>query len=180
MFWVYRILTGYWCAYEYLYWSLGSNYGVGFLPLRSAWSYGDLYPQAGHLHSQRGEHTGSAGTLQCSCIVEFVYLSLSSHYLLNFWLDAENAGLPEGKKGCWIFQEFIRTDDVVQVMDTCALPTNDSLFTLSNQNHYVFPEIHNWSKSFCLVLSCQCPGLECFWKAKQGRGSGDGDWRRIK
>lgn len=47
---------------------------------------------------------------------EFGSLTAPAHHLLCFYLHAENAGLPEGKKRCWLFQKFVWTDDVLQVI----------------------------------------------------------------
>lgn len=83
--------------------------------IRSTWCYGDFHPKTGHLHPQRGEHSSPAGKRQSSGMHVARRQTPSAHFLLRLCLDAENAGLPEGKTRCWIFQKFVRTHDVVQV-----------------------------------------------------------------
>lgn len=53
-----------------------------------------------------------------------------AHFLLRLCVDAENAGLPEGKTRCWLFQKFVRTHDVVQVKNPALTHYKQELFRL--------------------------------------------------
>ena len=92
---------------------------------RFTWAHGDLYLEAGHLHTPRGQHTGSAGILEYlwNPYTFLQYVQCSSNFIVYF-LFVENAWLSEGKKRCWLFQEFIRTHAVLQVKWSHNTQTN--------------------------------------------------------
>lgn len=97
-----------------------------------------------------------------------------------FCLAAENAGLPEGKKRCGIFQKSVWADDVLQVVKPLGflLSQKDAVILIEKliQTAYCRHQCReNLIRDQFVFVFFQCPGLECFRKAKQSRRSGHGD-----
>lgn len=145
--------------------------------IRSTWCYGDFHPQTGHLYSQRGKHTGPAGTHTVALHHFIVWLIASACYLLyfnfflfviNFCLDAENAGLPEGKKRCWLFQKFIWTDDVLQVMKPNVIFIAQLQHNAEILNRKMQVNIVN----FCLFIIVSVLDLNAFERQNKAEGLG--------